>query len=232
MRNISLSKLIPAIVTVTLIGSLVLLYFFHQEFQDFADKGWTVLTSGDEQRIKSWISSLSYWGPLIILAGFLVQMFAFVIPSWLLIVVSVLAYGPWRGGGLALGGVLLASAVAYAIGQYLSEYTVQKLIGKKSEEKMKTYLDRYGFWLIALFRLAPFLSNDTISFVAGLSTIRFRKFIAATALGITPLIGFVAYLGESTDRLKSGLIWSSAIGLIGFAVYVWWDQRQQHKQND
>ena len=91
---------------------------------------------------------------------------------------------------------------------------------------MKHYLGRYGFWLIAIFRLAPFLSNDTISFVAGLSTIRFRKFITATALGITPLIGFVGYIGESTERLKSGLMWASIISLIGFGIYVWWDQQK------
>ncbi len=224
--KISSSKLIPVLVTVFLVGSLVLLYFLNQDFQTFANEGWTVLTSENKSKIQAWISDLSFLGPVIILAGFIIQMFAFVIPSWLLIVVSILAYGPWKGSALALSGVLLASVIAYAIGNYLSDYTLQKLIGKKSEQKMKHYLDRYGFWLIAIFRLAPFLSNDTISFVAGLSTIRFRKFITATALGITPLIGFVGYIGESTERLKSGLMWASIISLIGFGIYVWWDQQK------
>ena len=226
MPNISHSKLIPAIVTFLLVGISAGLYFFNQDVQDFAKEGWTVLTSGDQSKVQNWISELSYWGPIIILVGFIVQMFAFVIPSWLLIVVSILAYGPWKGSALAFGGVLLASVIAYAIGSYLSEYTLQKLLGKKSEEKMKDYLDRCGFWLIAIFRLAPFLSNDTISFVAGLSTMQFRKFILATTLGITPLIGFVAYLGESSDRLKSGLMWASIVSLIGFGLYIWWDQRK------
>lgn len=224
--KISSSKLIPVLVTVFLVGSLVLLYFLNQDFQTFANEGWTVLTSDNKSKIQAWISDLSFLGPVIILAGFIIQMFAFVIPSWLLIVVSILAYGPWKGSALALSGVLLASVIAYAIGSYLSDYTLQKLIGKKSEQKMKHYLGRYGFWLIAIFRLAPFLSNDTISFVAGLSTIRFRKFITATALGITPLIGFVGYIGESTERLKSGLMWASIISLIGFGIYVWWDQQK------
>ena len=119
--KISSSKLIPVLVTVFLVGSLVLLYFLNQDFQTFANEGWTVLTSDNKSKIQAWISDLSFLGPVIILAGFIIQMFAFVIPSWLLIVVSILAYGPWKGSALALSGVLLASVIAYAIGSYLSD---------------------------------------------------------------------------------------------------------------
>ncbi|MEQ8470767.1 MAG: TVP38/TMEM64 family protein [Marinoscillum sp.] len=226
MNKIPKDKLIPIIFTLTLVSIITLLYFFNNDFQNFANEGWEVLTSDNQKRIESWISELSYWGPVIIIVGFIIQMFAFVIPSWLLMVVSILAYGPFKGSLLALAGVLIASCMAYAIGSYLSEYTLQKLIGKKSEKKMRGYLDRYGFWLIAIFRLAPFLSNDTISFVAGLTKYKFKKFIAATALGISPLIALIAFLGQSTDRLKSGMIWASAVCLLGFGIYIWWDQKK------
>lgn len=229
MKKPHLSKLLPSLITLVLLAILGGCYLWNDDFRAFATEGWQVLTSNNEQLINDWVADLSYWGPLIILAGFIIQMFAFVIPSWLLIVVSVLTYGPWTGSLLALGGVLLASCLAYAIGSWLSEYTLQKLLGKQSEKKMKAYLEQYGFWLIAIFRLAPFLSNDTISFAAGLSSMRFWRFMSATALGITPLIGFIAYLGESTDRLKSGFIWASAISLVGFGLYVWWDQQKSKK---
>ena len=227
MSKISTSKLIPAAVTIVLIGTLAAFYFFNSSFHDFANEGWKVLTSENQDKIQAWVKELSFWGPIIILAGFIIQMFAFVIPSWLLMVVSILAYGPWKGSLLALAGVLLASVLAYGIGNYLSEYTLQKLLGKKSEQKMKSYLEQYGFWLIAIFRFAPFLSNDTISFVAGLSSMRFWNFVVATTIGILPLIGFIAYLGDSTDRLKTGFIWASAVCLVGFGLYIWWDQKKQ-----
>ncbi|WP_258099116.1 TVP38/TMEM64 family protein [Marinoscillum pacificum] len=227
MSKISTSKLIPAAVTIVLIGTLAAFYFFNSSFHDFANEGWKVLTSENQDKIQAWVKELSFWGPIIILAGFIIQMFAFVIPSWLLMVVSILAYGPWKGSLLAITGVLLASVLAYGIGNYLSEYTLQKLLGKKSEKKMKSYLEQYGFWIIAIFRFAPFLSNDTISFVAGLSSMRFWKFVAATTIGILPLIGFIAYLGDSTDRLKTGFIWASAVCLVGFGLYICWDQKKQ-----
>ncbi|WP_115870079.1 TVP38/TMEM64 family protein [Marinoscillum furvescens] len=227
MKTPHLSKLIPTLVTAILLTIVGGLYIWNEDFRAFANEGWQVLTSNNEQLVNEWVSDLSFWGPVIIIAGFIIQMFAFVIPSWLLIVVSILTYGPWKGSALALCGVLVASSLAYAIGSWLSEYTLQKLLGQITEKKMKAYLERYGFWLIAIFRLAPFLSNDTISFAAGLSSMRFWRFISATALGITPLIGFVAYLGESTERLKTGFLWVSVISLVGFGLYIWWDQNNR-----
>jgi uncharacterized membrane protein YdjX (TVP38/TMEM64 family) len=225
MSKTSLSKIVPAAVTGLLVLLFLSLYFFSDSFQAFADDGWRVLISGEQERVEKWISGLSYWGPIVVLVCFIIQMFAFVIPSWLLIVVSVLAYGPLWGGLLALSGIVLAASLAYVIGASLSAYTLKRLLGEKAEDKMEKSLDRYGFWLIAIFRLAPFLSNDTISFVAGLTAMRFTTFICATVLGIAPLIGFVAYLGESSERLKTGLIWASVVSIIGFGIYVWWDRR-------
>lgn len=153
-------------------------------------------------------------------------MVAFVIPSWLLILVCILAYGPWWGSGMALVGILMASAAAYFIGKSLSEATLLALLGEKAEKKMASYLENYGLGTVVVFRLAPFLSNDTISFVAGLTRMSFGLFMAGTALGIIPLIGLLAYLGGNAKRLQRGLIWASAVCLIGFGMYVWWDKKK------
>lgn len=120
----------------------------------------------------------------------------------------------------------MASAAAYFIGKSLSEATLLALLGEKAEKKMASYLENYGLGTVVVFRLAPFLSNDTISFVAGLTRMSFGLFMAGTALGIIPLIGLLAYLGGNAERLQRGLIWASAVCLIGFGMYVWWDKKK------
>jgi uncharacterized membrane protein YdjX (TVP38/TMEM64 family) len=220
---------IPVVVTSVIIGGLVIAYFTIDNFEDFVKEAWNVLTSEDESRIEDWISQFGAWGPVILMASFLVQMFAFVIPSWMLILVSILAYGPFIGSLYALAGIFLAATVAYYIGSLLGEYTLEKIVGKKSEKKMKAYLKRYGFWLVVIFRMAPFLSNDTISFVAGLVDMRYRRFILATLLGILPLIALTAFLGETNERLKSGFIWVSVISIVGYGAYIWWDHKHGKK---
>ena len=222
-------RYLPLFISALIIGGGTLAYFLLPEFQQFCQEAWQVLTSGNEARVANWVARFGFWGPALLLVLFFVQMIAFVIPSWLLILVCVLAYGPWWGSGLGLLGILLASAAAYFIGRSLSEATLLALVGEKAEQKMATYLKNYGLGTVIVFRLAPFLSNDTISFVAGLTRMNFWRFIAGTALGITPLIGLLSYLGGNTERLQRGLIWSSAVCLVGFGIYVWWDQTRKTK---
>lgn len=219
-------KLVPALVVATL-AAVLLGYLFVSSVQDFVHEAWTVLTSEDRERIEEWVWQFGFWGPLLLMVLFLVQMFAFVVPSWLLLVVSVLAYGPWWGSAIALAGVVFAASVAYAIGLLCNEMILQKMLGARSVHKMRAYLDHYGFWLVVIFRLAPFLSNDLISFVAGLTSMRFRGFVGATVLGISPLIALIAFLGSTNERLRNGFIVVSILSLIGFGVYVWWDRKHR-----
>lgn len=220
-------KYLPLLISGFIIAAGFVAYFTVPTFQQFVKEAWQILTSGNESRIASWVSRFDLWGPLLLLGLFLVQMVAFVLPSWLLILVCTLAYGPWWGSGLSLLGIVFASSVAYVIGHSLSEHTLLALLGEKSERKMRNYLENYGLGTIIVFRLAPFLSNDTISFVAGLTRMHYWRFMAGTALGIFPLIALLAYLGGNTDRLQRGLIWSSAVCLVGFGLYIWWDHQKR-----
>lgn len=195
----------------------------------FMREAWNILTSEDRQLISDWVSQFGIFGIIILLLFFLVQMFIFILPSWFLIVVSVLAYGPVMGGVIALGGIALAATAAYWIGHFFGDLTIHKIIDKKNEEKMKTYLDRYEFWLVVIFRLAPFLSDDIISYIAGLTFMSYSRFILATIIGSSPLIAVIAYLGETNERLFNGFIIISIICIISFIGYVWWDRRQQSK---
>jgi uncharacterized membrane protein YdjX (TVP38/TMEM64 family) len=150
-----------------------------------------------------------------------------VIPSLALMVVSVLAYGPFWGTVISLAAIMSASTVGYMVGRRLGLVTVDKLIGSKTEKKIEMYVDRYGFWAVVIARISPFLSNDAISFVGGLMRMGYWKFIMATDLGILPLIIFIAFLGQNIDRLKNGLIWLSIISLIIFVAYVIHDYRKR-----
>ncbi|GAB3174707.1 TVP38/TMEM64 family protein [Telluribacter humicola] len=219
-----LAKYLPLVLSISIIGGGVLCYFLIPDFQQFCQEAWQVLTSSDQARIAKWINQFGFWGPLLLLVLFIVQMLAFVLPSWLLILVCTVAYGPWWGSGLALIGILFASTVAYFIGKMLNEHTLLALLGEKSERKMRAYLESYGLGTVIVFRLAPFLSNDTISFVAGLTRMNFWRFMMGTAIGISPLIILMAYLGGDINRLKQGLIWASVVCIIGFFAYVWWDK--------
>lgn len=156
-------------------------------------------------------------------------MFLIVIPSVMLMVVSILAYGPIWGSLIVFASVYLASSVGYGLGHTLGQGKIEKIIGQKSEEKVEAFLDDYGFWAVIVTRLNPFLSNDAISFVGGILRMGYWKFIGATILGIAPpLTLFIAFLGKNTENLKTGLFWGgSLVSLIIFLAYVWWDKKRK-----
>ncbi|WP_224999171.1 TVP38/TMEM64 family protein [Cesiribacter sp. SM1] len=212
----------PLLVTVLLIGCLIASYFIFPSFQRSIDEGWQVLTSGNEEQISKWVSQFGIWGPAFIILAMVAQMFLLVINVVALMLVSIIAYGPVWGSLLAITAVLVASSIGFVIGRSLGEAGVIKLIGKKAEKKVSGFMERYGVWAIVIARLSPFLSNDAVSFVAGLARMNYFKFIGATLAGIIPLTLLLAWMGENSERLKNGLIWVSVISLaifIGYVIY-------------
>lgn len=219
----------PLIISGIIIASLFLSYFFIPGVEQFFTEAWDVLTSNDEKRIEEWVSDFGWMGPSILILAMVAQMFLLVIPSIALMVVSVLAYGPFFGSLIIFAAIFTASSVGYFIGRYFGPVIVQKLIGPKNENKIEDFIEDYGFWAVIVTRINPFLSNDAISFVGGILKMGYWRFIGATLLGIAPLTIFIAVIGKSTDGLKTGLLWGSIVSLLIFILYVWWDKKKRNK---
>ena len=123
--------------------------------------------------------------------------------------------------------VLIASSVGYVIGKYLGLSFIERLLGEKTTKKITGFIEDHGFWAIVITRINPFLSNDAISFVAGILKMSYWKFISATAVGITPLISLIAITGQNTNSLKTGLLYGSIASLVIFGGYIWWDKKRK-----
>lgn len=217
----------PLIITAILIAALVGAYFIFPGFQEEVNKGWDVLTSGDKNRITEWVDQFGFWGPFFIVLAMVAQMFLLVINVVALMLVAIIAYGAFWGSVIAIGAVVVASTIGYWIGQSVGQAGVSKLIGHKSERKVTQFVDKYGIWAVIIARISPFLSNDAVSFVAGLAKMGYLRFLGATLTGIVPLTVLLAWLGEDNERLKTGLIWVSAISLAAFIGYIIYDKMKK-----
>ncbi|MTI20207.1 TVP38/TMEM64 family protein [Fulvivirga sp. RKSG066] len=218
------SKL-PLYLSLALLVALLITYFIVPDFKNFIDTAWSVLTSKDEQKTEEWIGQFGLLGPVVIVIAMVVQMFLLVIPSFILMVVSVLAYGPVWGSLLIIISIFCASSVGYWFGSYFGAPLVERLLGVKSEKKIERFIDKYGFGAVIVARLSPILSNDAISFVGGMLHMGYWRYIGATVLGILPLTFFIAYLGQNTEKLKSGMLWVSVVGLVTFIGYIIYDKQ-------
>lgn len=215
----------PLYLSLGIIVAVIFCYFFIPQVKEFLSTGWDVLASGNKKRTQQWVSQFGWFGPLVIILTMIVQMFLIVIPTPVLMVVAIVAYGPVWGSLILFTSIYLASSFGYFIGRYFGPVIVEKLIGYKSEKKISAFIEEYGFWTVIVIRISPFLSNDAISFVGGVLKMGYWKFIGATMIGISPLIVFIAYLGGDYERLKTGLVWTSIVSLILFITFVWWDKK-------
>jgi uncharacterized membrane protein YdjX (TVP38/TMEM64 family) len=222
-------KKLPLIIAITILGTMVALYFIIPSFQSFIKEAFDVLTSDDQPRISKWVGQFGIGGPIVLIFIMVIQMFLFVVPNIFLMIVAIVSYGPVWGSVISLLGVFASSSVGYMIGKYLGPGTVQKLLGENAQKKVGEFVKEYGFPAIAITRLSS-LSNDSLSIVAGLLKMRYQKYILATLGGITPLIVLLAIYGSNGKILKA-LIWVAAVSLVSLIVYIVIDRRKKKRMS-
>ena len=220
-------KKLPVLISVTLLAILLTLYFTVSGFQQFVKEAYSVLTSDNKALIKDWVSKFKLFGPLTLILLMIVQMFLFVVPNIFVMMVAIISYGPIWGAVIAFLGVFASSSVGYLIGKYVGPATVHKLMSEKVKNKTANFIKRYGVFAIAITRISS-LSNDSLSIVAGILKMKYRRYILATLVGITPLIILLAVYGENGKILRS-LIWIAAISLMILVAYIIMNERRRLK---
>lgn len=224
-----LQKYFSFILSLGILLGLGVLYFSYMPFQEFLDQSWEVLWSEDQERIQEYFKSFGFWGPLAIIIFIVLQMFLLVFPSWLPIIIAVMGYGFWLGILINLVGVGLASTLGYFIGKKLKGAIFNGFISKNKHDKMKFWITNYAFWTVVLFRISPLLSNDGISFIAGIFGMQFKRFMIATFTGMIPLSIAVAYFSQDMERLENGLYWIGGIGIVIYGIYIYLDYKKRKK---
>lgn len=217
---------LPLYISLGILIGLVLLYFFNPSAKAFFQEFWVAFTSGNEGAAEAWVSQFGYWGPVIVVVVMVVQMFLIVIPSPLLMVMAILSYGPIWGSLILVAAVFCASTVGYIVGKYFHK-DAERLLGEKAVHKMTSFIDHYGIWAVILIKFSPFLSNDAVSFVAGILKMGYWKFIGASLLGSLPLIALIAYLRKNYATMGQGLLWVSVGSLLLFVGFIWWDKKKR-----
>lgn len=224
-----LSRKTLLVTSVLVLIILISCYFFIPAVNGGINEAFEILTSGDEARIKDWVSDFGLWGPLVIIVGMVASMFLFVVPNLLLLIISSVSYGPLWGSLISLVAVFISSTVAYSLGYWIGPSVLKRLVGSNVHEKMTRLVRMYGVGVIVLFRMSPLLSNEAISFIPALLRMKYKKFILATLAGSVPVIAILAYTaGEG--NFKTVMIWLSIISLVGYVVYLFIGQRVRSRR--
>jgi uncharacterized membrane protein YdjX (TVP38/TMEM64 family) len=221
------SKL-PIYISISVVVILVGSYFIFPAVKSFVDEGFGILTSDDQEAARQWVDQFGIGGPIVIIVLMIAQMFTFVVPNILLMMIAILSYGPVWGGLLAWGGVFASSTTGFFIGKNLGRPALYYFLSDKTERKLEEFVKDYGMGAILLTRLSSF-SNDALSFVAGALHMNYFKYIGCTLIGIAPLIIILAIYGRN-GKIETALIWISVVSLILLVGYIVIDKRRKKKK--
>lgn len=192
---------------ILLVLLVAMIFFFAIYLILYYTGWWEKLNSVD--KLKKEILDLGIWGrSFFVLLQFL-QVTFIPIPSPFVVIAGSLIYGPLQASLLSLAGILLGSAVAFAIGRIFGKKIVVFIVGKETEKKWSNFLSnaKYSFVLMMLLPLFP---DDVLCMIAGLTDMSWTFFM------VTQI--FTRTIGVFTMSYLSG---GDIIPYSGWGLYVW-----------
>lgn len=167
------------------------------------------------ESIRNLIISFGWWGPAIYIIMYTIRPLL-LFPAIILTLAGGLAFGPWWGTLYVVIGGLLGACLCFGIARFLGREKMQKYLGDFPQIKsFDEQVVEHGFRAMLVMRIVPIFPYDPVSYLAGLSNMRFRDYVAATAIGMVP--GAFAYnvLGYSlTDILSPTFLLAVALVIV------------------
>ena len=129
-------------------------------------------------------------------------------------------------GGL---GTIIGAIIAFYIARIGGKPIIAKLIGHKWINHVDTWVERNGTKAILFTRLIPIIPFDLISYMSGITKLKFRNYLFATVIGAFPRCFMLAVMGFSAKGILSfigiGLDITILIGIIAFIVLAYLDKK-------
>lgn len=146
------------------------------------------------------IELMQLFGPIGLFFAMIIQAIISPIPSELVLFTAGASFSFFNAvlfGGL---GEMAGAIVSFWISAKYGRRIVEKLIGKEQLEFSDAWFNKYGAMAVLIGRLMPFIPFDAVSYGAGLTKMKMKKFMLATFVGLIPRTLFYVFLGWASAR--------------------------------
>jgi uncharacterized membrane protein YdjX (TVP38/TMEM64 family) len=107
------------------------------------------------------------------------------LPGTVLSFAGAVLFGAYEGTLLTWLGATVGAVLAFLMARYLGRDFVNRLVGGRLQT-LDRYIHEHGFRGLLILRLVPLFPFNGLNFGSGLTGIRLRDYLLATALGIVP----------------------------------------------
>jgi uncharacterized membrane protein YdjX (TVP38/TMEM64 family) len=193
---------------------------------------WRAFSAESIGEVAAYLRGFGVWTPAISIVLMVAQSVIAPLPGSLVAAANGVVFGIWWGTLLSWIGGMLGGTASFWLSRWLGRGAVARLAGDKRLERADQFGESEGFWLVLIARLIPLISFDFISYLAGLSRMRYTHFLLATAIGMLP--GTFAWTALGHDlALAQYSMWR--LSLIGLFVALaclggrWWLRRNRRR---
>lgn len=138
-----------------------------------------------EESLNAFLQQLGVWGPLVFVLLQVVQVVIPIIPGGISCVVGVLVFGPWMGFWYNYIGICIGSILNFLLARKYGTPFIRMLVPERLYNKYSGWLNKgkvfdRTFAIAIFFPVAP---DDFLCMLAGLTEMKFRRFLAIILLG-------------------------------------------------
>ncbi|OYD06404.1 TVP38/TMEM64 family protein, partial [Paludifilum halophilum] len=164
------------------------------------------------ENMQQFIQGFGPWAPVAFFLIQVVQVVISPIPGGITVVAGAILFGTVAGLGLSLVGAVIGSVIVFYMGRKWGRPLIAKIIGKKMFTRYIGVLDGKGIWLFVIF-LLPFLPDDAVCALAGMSALSFRRFLPLVIVGRFPSMAMTVLVTNHVMEHSIG-VWIVAGGII------------------
>jgi uncharacterized membrane protein YdjX (TVP38/TMEM64 family) len=168
------------------------------------------------EELRAEIAGRGWWAP-VAFAGLYAVVCLSPLPKTVFTLAAGALFGVAAGIGVVCCGALLGAVGALYLGRLLGRDAVRWLGGARLDA-FDARLSRHGLRSILLARLIPVVPFTAVNYLAGVTSVRLRDFLAGTALGILPTTTAYVTVGAYGWQPGAWPLWAALSGLLLLTV--------------
>jgi uncharacterized membrane protein YdjX (TVP38/TMEM64 family) len=164
---------------------------------------WQPLVSlvSEQERLRMWIEGFGWAAPIVLILVQAVQVVLAPVPGQIVGLVSGYLFGTLWGTIYSMVGILLGAWTAMALARRLGRPFIQRFVPAKHLAKFDDLADRGGATAFFVLFLLPFVPDDSITIIAGLTSISIPLLMVLAAVGRLPSILASSFIGDRSGSL-------------------------------
>ncbi len=170
------------------------------------------------ENVKRFILGYSILGPALLFLLYIVFNLA-IMPTFYFILISSYLYGPWYGFLIGWLGMTAGLAASFLNSRYcFRQYFNRKFGGTKMFMELDSITRKYHGWAVLFFRIFFIIPYNFQNVAYGLTSIKFRTYLAGSATGILPTTVLYVWLGYLLSENRINLSNLKEISLFIFLI--------------